>query len=94
MDDSEIYVEHPNMLRHFEIKEEEVLGLLRKIKVDKSPEPDGIYPRLLREAKEEIAGALTKISLATGEVLGDRRVINVVPLFKKGNRDNPRDCRP
>ena len=49
----------------------EVMGFLRNIKVDKSPGPDGISPRMLREAREEIAGALREIfvsSLATGEV--------------------------
>eukprot|EP00061_Rhincodon_typus_P002191 g16843.t1 len=74
-----------------------VLGVLKNIKVDKSPGPDGIYPRLLREAREEIAGALTKIfvsSLATGEVPEDWRAANVVPLFKKGNRDNLGNYRP
>ena len=59
-------------LSHIEIIKEEVLWFLRNIKVDKSPEPDGIYPRILREAREEIAGALREIfvsSLATGEVM-------------------------
>eukprot|EP00061_Rhincodon_typus_P011983 g37388.t1 len=31
---------------------------------------------------------------AKGEVPDDWRVANVVPLFKKGNRDNPRNNRP
>eukprot|EP00061_Rhincodon_typus_P015029 g42476.t1 len=85
------------MLGHFEIKKEVVLGLLKRIKLDKSPGPDVIYPRLLREAREEIAGALTKIfisSLATGEVLEGWQVANIVPLFGKGNRDNPGNYRP
>ena len=59
-------------LSHVEIKKEVVLGFLRNIKVDKSPGPDGIYPRILKEAREEIAGALREIfvsSLATGEVM-------------------------
>eukprot|EP00061_Rhincodon_typus_P001457 g14842.t1 len=84
------------MLGHFEIKKEVVLRALKGIKVDKSPGPDGIYPRLVREAREEIAGALTKTfvsSLANVEVLEDWRVANVVPVFKKGNRDNPRNYR-
>ena len=58
-------------LSHVEIKKEEVLGFLRNIKVDKSPGSVGIYPRILREAREEIAGALREIfvsSLATGEI--------------------------
>eukprot|EP00061_Rhincodon_typus_P005430 g24937.t1 len=74
MEDSENCVEHANMLGHFEIKKEVVLDLLKSIDVRKSMGPDGIYSRLLREAREEIAGTLTKIfvsSLATGEVLED-----------------------
>eukprot|EP00061_Rhincodon_typus_P013885 g40535.t1 len=70
---------------------EEVLGVLKYIKVDKFPGPDGIYPKLLWEAREELAGALTDIfasSLASDEVPEDWRISNVVPLFKKGNRDN------
>ena len=46
-----------NSFSHVEIKKEEVLGFLRNIKVDKFPGPDGIYPRILREAREETAGA-------------------------------------
>eukprot|EP00061_Rhincodon_typus_P002211 g16901.t1 len=61
MEDSEISVEHAHILEHFQIKNEVVLDLLKTIKVDKPPGPDSIYPRLLREAREEIAGALTKI---------------------------------
>eukprot|EP00061_Rhincodon_typus_P015144 g42662.t1 len=85
------------MLWRFEIKKEVTLGLLKSIKVDKSPGPNGIYPRLIREAREEIAGALTKIfisSLAPGEILEDWHVASVVPLFKKVNRDNPGNYRP
>eukprot|EP00061_Rhincodon_typus_P003253 g19633.t1 len=82
MEDSEICVEHANMPEHFPIKKDVVLDLLKSIKVDKSLEPYGIYLRLVRGAREEIAGALTKIfvsSLATGEVLEDWRIANVVP---------------
>eukprot|EP00061_Rhincodon_typus_P002023 g16401.t1 len=85
------------MLGHFEIKKEVVLGLLKSIKVDKSPEPNDIHPRLLREAREEIAGDLTKtfvFSLATREVPEDWQVANVVRLFRKGNRDNLGNYRP
>ena len=57
-------------LSHVEIKKEVVLGFLRNIKVDKSPGPDGTYPKILRGARDEIAGALREIfisSLATGK---------------------------
>eukprot|EP00061_Rhincodon_typus_P004368 g22413.t1 len=74
MEDGEICVEHANMLGHFEIKKEVVLDLLKSIKVDKSPGPDGICPSHWRGP-------------------GDWQVANVVPLLKKGNRDNPGNCR-
>ena len=59
-------------LNHVEIRKEVVLGFLRNIKVDKSPGPDEIYPKILRDAREKIAGALREIFvflLATGEVM-------------------------
>eukprot|EP00061_Rhincodon_typus_P002524 g17785.t1 len=78
-------------------KKEKVSCILRSIKVDKSLGPDGICPRILREARGQIAGALANIfvsSLATGEVPEDWRIANVVPVFKKCNRDNLGNYRP
>eukprot|EP00061_Rhincodon_typus_P018153 g47207.t1 len=79
------------------IKGEEVLEVLECIKVDKSPGPDQINPRTMQEAREEIVGALADIfalSLATAEIPEDWRVVNVVPLFKKGCKENPGNYRP
>ena len=80
-----------------EVHKEEVLAILERVKIDKSPGPDGIYPRILWEAREEIAQPLALIfvsSLSTGTVPEDWRIANVVPLFKKGSRDNPGNYRP
>ena len=63
----------------------------------KSPGLDEVYPRMLWEAREEIAGPLVEIfesSAAPGEVPEDWRVANVVPLFKKGCREKPVNYRP
>ena len=49
------------VLRSVHITEEEVLEVLKCIKVDKSPGPDEVYPRMLWEAREEIAGPLAEI---------------------------------
>lgn len=49
-EDNEICVGNTNMLRWFEVT--------KSIEIDKSPGPDGIYFRLLREAREEIARSL------------------------------------
>eukprot|EP00061_Rhincodon_typus_P019073 g48524.t1 len=83
----EVYVE---ILGHVNIKTEVMLGVSENIKVDKSPEPDGIYPRMLREAGDKIAGALYELfvsSLVTGEDPEDWRKANIIPLFMKNNRD-------
>ena len=94
--DGECRKEDGDILGHVEIKKE-VLEVSKNIKVDKSPGPDRVYPRILREAKEEIAEALAKIfvsCLATGEVPKDWGIANIVPLFKKGRRDNLGNYRP
>eukprot|EP00061_Rhincodon_typus_P005954 g26087.t1 len=44
MEYSEICVEHATKLGQFEIKKDVVLDLLKSIKLDKSPGPNGIYP--------------------------------------------------
>ena len=63
-----------DVLRSIQITEKEVLEVLKRIKVDKSPGPDEVYPRMLWEAREEIAGPLAEIfesSIVTGEVPED-----------------------
>eukprot|EP00061_Rhincodon_typus_P012897 g38933.t1 len=53
-----------------------------------------MYPRLLWEVREEIAGALEEIfntSLVTGEVPYIWRIVNVDLLLKKYSRDRPGD---
>ena len=86
-----------NRLEEVDVRREDVLAVLNKLKVDKSPGPDEIYPRILWEARDEIAEPLALIfgsSLSTGMVPEDWRVANVVPLFKKGNRNDPGNYRP
>eukprot|EP00061_Rhincodon_typus_P011688 g36903.t1 len=76
------------------IKREELLGVLKTIKVHKSPEPDGIFPR--RVGKGGDYWGLTEIfvsSLATGKIPEAWRIANVLSLFKKVNKDNPGNYR-
>ena len=57
-----------------EVRRQDVLAILDRVKIDKSPGPDGIYPRILWEAREEIAEPLALIfasSLAAGIVPED-----------------------
>eukprot|EP00061_Rhincodon_typus_P004139 g21835.t1 len=90
-DDGKIREGYVDILGHVNVKEDMVLGILKTTRIDKSPDSDGIYPGILKETREEIAGALIEIfetSLATGKVPEDWRIANVVPVFMKGNGDN------
>eukprot|EP00061_Rhincodon_typus_P007771 g29791.t1 len=43
------------------ITKEKVLGMLKCLKVDKSPSPDGLHPRVLKEIAEKIVETLVVI---------------------------------
>ena len=80
-----------------EITEEDLMHVIDKLKVCKSPGPDKIYPRVLKEVKEAICKPLCVIfnlSLRTGKVVSEWKLANVTPLFKKGNKFNPGNYRP
>ena len=97
MEATEIGQTSREVMEPLQIEGEEVLAVLRQIRVDKSPGPDRVFPRTLREASVELAGALAdifKMSVLTGEVPDDWRVAHVVPLFKKGSKRNPGNYRP
>ena len=79
------------------LTQEEVQQRLKKIKTDKSPGPDGIHPRILRELSDVLARPLFLIftnSILTGNVPPDWRLGNVVPIFKMGPKTEPGNYRP
>ena len=60
-----------NTLDHIHIAEEQALNCLDKLNVNKTPGPDTISPRMLKEAKDEFLKPLTSLfnkSLRTGTV--------------------------
>eukprot|EP00061_Rhincodon_typus_P003763 g20910.t1 len=68
------------------ITKEVVLGKPVELKVDKSPGPDGMHPRVLKEMAGVTANATVVIFqnfLDTGVVPADWKTANVTPLFKK-----------
>ena len=80
-----------------EIKVENVISAIDNLKVNKSPGPDNIFPRILKETKNEIVNSLTSIfnkSLQQGIVPADWKTANVTPIFKKGDRNCPGNYRP
>ena len=63
----------------------------------KSPGSDELHPRVLKELAEELSEPLSIIFLKlweAGEVQEDWRRVNVVPIFKKGKKEEPGNCRP
>ena len=58
---------------------------------------DEIHPRVLRELVEVTAEPLSityQCSLLTGEVPEDWRFARVISIYKKGCKEDPRNCRP
>ena len=79
------------------ITEEDVLLLLLALRIDKSPGPDEIHPRVLKEVAAQIAKPLARIyqwSLSSGEVPYQWKLANICQIFKKGSRSCPENYRP
>jgi len=63
----------------------------------RSPGLDGITPKLLKEISTDVIHPLTYIfnlSFTKGVVPDNLKQSKVIPLYKKGNRDNPGNYRP
>ena len=84
-------------LDSMEVTENDVLRTIEKIKVNKTPGPDKISPRILKEVKDQISKPLSIIfnkSLQLGKVPSDWKCANVTPIFKKGDKSQPGNYRP
>eukprot|EP00061_Rhincodon_typus_P018577 g47798.t1 len=54
MDNGKFREGYVDTLGHVDIEKEVEMGVLKNIKLDRFPRPDGIYPRILRKTKEEV----------------------------------------
>ena len=87
---------HPT-LNELEIPVDLVLTSLKQLDVNKATRSDGIPARLLKETADQIAPSLTLLfnkCLRLGIFPGDWKLANIVPIFKKGNRDFVENYRP
>ena len=76
---------------------ETVKDKLDKLKTSSSPGPDGIHPLLLKETARTVCRPLTRIyrkSLQCGSLPLDWKRGSIVPIFKKGVKNDPGNYRP
>ena len=78
------------------ITQAEVRTLLSSLDSSKSPGPDGIHPRLLKEVYQEISYPLTKLfnmSLTEGKVPEPWKIAQISAIHKKGPKELPSNYR-
>ena len=70
---------------------------LKNLKVNKSPGPDGLHPRILRELSHELAKPFKMLfdkSMLQGKLPKKWKIAEVRPIFKKGSKSTPGNYRP
>jgi len=79
------------------VREDQVRNHLRNLNVHKSMGPDEMHSGVLREVADVFAKPLSVIferSWQSGEVPGDWRKGNIVPIFKRGRKKDPGNFQP
>ena len=80
------------LLTDIDVSPQKVEVKLASLKPHSSPGPDAIHPRVLRESSRALAVPLSKIfrkSLDSGRLPIDWKTGEVIPIFKKGDRQKP-----
>jgi len=74
------------------VHSDEISRIIANFPNNKSPGLDGITPKLLKEISTDVIRPLTSIfnlSFTIGVVSDYLKQFKVLPLYTKGNRDNP-----
>ena len=77
--------------------EAEVSCVLKSLDSNKATGPDGISARLLKETADVITPSLCKLfnrSVLSGTIPEEWKVANIVPVYKKGNKEYTENYRP
>jgi hypothetical protein len=84
-------------LNEIEFGKDKIQNLLKNLDISKSPGPDGMHPKVLKELSDVIAEPLADVfrkSLAESTLPHQWKVANVTPLFKKGDKSKAGNYRP
>ena len=84
-------------LLDYNITTADVRFLLKKINSNKSPGPDGIHGKILKNCATSLAYPLSQLyntSFRTGIIPGEWKMANIVPVFKKDDKTNVENYRP
>ena len=79
------------------ISDDDVRNELKKMDITKSPGPDSIQPRVLKEAGDILAvplGIIIRESLRTGQLPEDWKTAHIAAIYKKGDKSQPENYRP
>lgn len=89
--------DYSSILDHIDITTDVVIKKFKKLKINKSPGPDGIHPRVLHEVAESIAPAIAEIfrtSLNTKTLPMEWKHAKISAIYKKGTKSKPLNYRP
>ena len=85
------------VIEDIDITLNQTVKLLKDLNPTKSPRPDNLSPKVLKEIANDVGPLLLLIyrkSLQTSEVPEDWRKANVAPVFKKGQLYQAENFRP
>lgn len=93
----EFTTDFTTILEDINVSDADMLKVLNSLKTSKSPGPDTIHPRILKELSSELAPPLRMLFTKTfndGKLPDSWKEAEVKPIFKKGRKDSPGNYRP